>query len=173
VVTDSDTGHYSFPQGFFLLTFYPDFQTSILGSKTQQGVEPLNSNKATEIQAVTDINSQAWTYPQKTGELQQDGQHVAMGYSGAGEGKNNPDLQSVRNLGPIPQGDWTILGPPVNTPAHGPYVLGLTPKEETETFRPQWLSHARRLEKRARNCIPRLCHYASARGRKGLKQRGS
>jgi Protein of unknown function (DUF2778) len=94
----------------------------------------LNSNKATEIEATTDINSQAWTYAQRTGELQQDGQHVATGYSGAGEGKNNPDMQSVRNVGPIPQGDWTIAGPPVNTADHGPYVLRLIPNDETETF---------------------------------------
>ena len=82
----------------------------------------------------TDVNAQAWTYAQKTGELQQDGQHVATGYSGAGDGKNNPDMQSIPNIGPIPQGDWTITGPPVNTAEHGPYVLRLAPKEETDTF---------------------------------------
>lgn len=93
----------------------------------------MNSDKP-EIKAVSEINSQAWTYAQKTGELQQDEQHVATGYSGAGEGKNNPDMQSVRNVGPIPEGDWTIVGPPVNTPEHGPYVLQLIPNDGTETF---------------------------------------
>jgi len=93
----------------------------------------LNSNKA-ETETEIEINSQAWTYAQRTGELQQDGQHVAMGYSGTGKGKNNPEMQSVRNVGPIPQGDWTITGPPVNTADHGPYVLRLSPKDETETF---------------------------------------
>lgn len=81
-----------------------------------------------------DINSQAWTYAQKTGELQQDGKHVATGYSGAADGKNNPEKQSVPNVGPIPQGSWTITGPPANTAEHGPYVLRLTPGEETDTF---------------------------------------
>jgi hypothetical protein len=94
----------------------------------------LNSNKATETETATEINSQAWTYAQKTGELQRDGQHVATGYSGAGDGKNNPDMQSVRNTGPIPQGDWTITGPPLNAAEHGPYVLRLAPKEGTDTF---------------------------------------
>ena len=94
----------------------------------------MNSNKAAEADDTIEINSQAWTYAQKTGELQQDGKQVANGYSGAGEGKNNPDMQSVRNVGPIPQGDWTITGPPANTPEHGPYVLRLTPKDQTETF---------------------------------------
>ena len=81
-----------------------------------------------------DLNSQAWTYIQETGELQQDDKPIANGYSGAGQGKNNPELQDVHNIGPIPQGDWKISGPPVNTAEHGPYVLRLTPVPETETF---------------------------------------
>jgi len=43
-------------------------------------------------------------------------------------------MQSVRNVGPIPQGDWTINGPPVNAAEHGLYVLRLGPKDGTETF---------------------------------------
>jgi hypothetical protein len=94
----------------------------------------LTSNNTSEAEGALDIQSQAWTFAQRTGELRQDGQHVATGYSGASEGKNNPDMQSVHNVGPIPQGDWTITGPPENTSEHGPYVLRLTPKDETETF---------------------------------------
>jgi len=81
-----------------------------------------------------DLNAQAWTYIQETGELQQDGKSVAKGYSGAGAGKNNPKLQALHNVGPIPQGDWTISGPPTSTVEHGPYVLRLNPAPETETF---------------------------------------
>lgn len=81
-----------------------------------------------------DLQGQAWTYAQKTGDLEQDGRHVATGYSGAGDGKNNPNMQDVRNVGPIPEGDWTIDGPPINTENHGPYVLLLNPTAETETF---------------------------------------
>lgn len=80
-----------------------------------------------------DLEALAWTYVQKTGELQQDGEHVATGYSGAGEGKNNPELQNVPNVGPIPRGDWTIDGPPFDTRDHGPYVLRLQPDPGTET----------------------------------------
>ncbi len=83
---------------------------------------------------VGDLNALAWTYCQKTGELQQDGQPVATGYSGAGDGKNNPAMENVHNVGPIPQGHWTIVGPPVNTEQHGPYVLSLKPAAETLTF---------------------------------------
>ena len=75
-----------------------------------------------------------WTYAQNTGELQQDGKHVSTGYSGASEGKNNPAMDNVLNIGPIPRGDWTIAGPPVDSKDHGPYVLKLNPAPSTETY---------------------------------------
>jgi hypothetical protein len=81
-----------------------------------------------------DLDAFAWTYAQKTGELQQDGKPVAAGYSGAGAGKNNPAMQDVPDVGPIPQGEWTIAGPPANTADHGPYVLKLNPAAGTVTF---------------------------------------
>lgn len=45
----------------------------------------------------------AWTYAQETGDLQQDGKHISTGYSGANEGKNNPAMDNVPNVGPIPR----------------------------------------------------------------------
>lgn len=81
----------------------------------------------------TDLNAFAWTYAQQSGDLEQDGRPVATGYSGASEGKNNPALQNVPNVGPIPCGRWTITGPPVDTQDHGPYVLRLEPAAETQT----------------------------------------
>lgn len=81
-----------------------------------------------------DLNAFAWTYSQRTGRLKQDGKHVATGYSGAGSGKNNPEMENVHNVGPIPQADWTIVGPPVNTAEHGPYVLTLKLSANTPTF---------------------------------------
>jgi hypothetical protein len=75
-----------------------------------------------------------WTYAQKTGELLRDGELVATGYSGYDIGKNNPDLQAVAEVGPIPQGSWKIVGPPVNTPDRGPFMLDLIPAAETESF---------------------------------------
>ncbi|SRR5579871_278144 len=80
------------------------------------------------------IDAFAWTYSQKTGELNQDGTHVATGYSGAGPGKNNPEMEQVHNVGPIPKGDWTIVGPPASTATHGPFVLHLEPAPTTQTF---------------------------------------
>jgi len=92
----------------------------------------MNSGKNAAF--VLDDLEAAWQYAQKTGELQQDGGHVATGYSGAGAGRNNPALEKEPNLGPIPRGDWTIVGPPANTAQHGPYVLKLEPEADTETF---------------------------------------
>ena len=77
-----------------------------------------------------------WKYSQSTGELLNDaGEHVAFGYSGAQpDGYNNPEMQSVPDVGPIPQGRWTIVGPPVDMHPEGPYVLHLAPDPGTNTF---------------------------------------
>lgn len=74
-----------------------------------------------------------WRYEQETGQLSQNGVDVAIGYSGAGNGKNNPSMQDVKKIGPIPCGGYTI-GEPHNTPTHGPYVLRLTPDTNNEMF---------------------------------------
>lgn len=75
-----------------------------------------------------------WTYEQSTGKLSHDGQLVGMGYSGHEDGKNNPQLQGVANVGPIPVGEWTISQEAFNSPTHGPFCLRLTPGPETNTF---------------------------------------
>ena len=75
-----------------------------------------------------------WTYVQSTGDLLQDGKRVDTGYSGCDEGKNNPAMQAVHDMGPIPQGTWTIIGPPFGTTEHGPNVLRLEPVVGTNTF---------------------------------------
>ena len=74
-----------------------------------------------------------WHYKQSTGTLSHDGLYIATGYSGAGDGKNNPDMQDVHNVGPLPRGSYTI-GEPSDTKTHGPYVLHLTPAPENEMF---------------------------------------
>lgn len=74
-----------------------------------------------------------WVYVQSTGELIRDGDVVAQGYSGHGDGKNNPAMQNVRQVGPIPCGFYDI-GDPVDTISHGPFVLPLEPNPENEMF---------------------------------------
>lgn len=75
----------------------------------------------------------SWVYEQQTGKLTRN-DFVSYGYSGHGEGKNNPALQNVKNVGPIPKGNWTIQGPPFDTEGHGPYVMRLIPQDGTEVF---------------------------------------
>jgi len=80
-----------------------------------------------------------WTYIQKTGELLHNGEHVAVGYSGydnpqtGQNGKNNPDLENVPEVGPIPVGQYSI-GSPEDTVTHGPFVLPLTPDAANQMF---------------------------------------
>ncbi len=55
-----------------------------------------------------DDTAKAWTYRQSSGELLFDGKVVAKGYSGHGEGLNNPEKDSVRDVGPIPRCEWSM-----------------------------------------------------------------
>lgn len=75
-----------------------------------------------------------WTYAQDTGELLLNDLIVARGYSGHGEGKNNPAFQHVKQVGPIPRGRWRITGVPFFSPATGPYCLRLQPAPGTDTL---------------------------------------
>lgn len=76
-----------------------------------------------------------WLYVQESGELSKDGIIVDRNcYSGGGEGFNNPEMEMVADIGPIPCGDWTISGPPYSDPLLGPYVLQIIPRSTTITF---------------------------------------
>lgn len=57
----------------------------------------------------------------------------ATGYSGHDAGVNNPDMQEVHGVGPIPRGKWKI-GKPENHPHLGPLAIPLTPCEGTDAF---------------------------------------
>lgn len=68
-----------------------------------------------------------WTYEQATGVLRNHlGMRCGTGYSGAPGHVNVPMDQTLKNLGPIPRGRYTVAAP-VDTKTHGPYVLWLTP----------------------------------------------
>lgn len=75
-----------------------------------------------------------WHWRQKAGELVRNGVVMGVGYAGHDEGRNNPALQHVHSVGPIPRGNWNIVGPPVDTDDHGPVVMRLEPFPGTETF---------------------------------------
>lgn len=89
-----------------------------------------------------------WTYKQSSGQLWHgDPEPVATGYSGAEpDGKNNPTMQDVRDIGPIPCGAYTI-GSPRNSPTHGPFALPLSPDPDNEMFgRSEFLMHGDSIE---------------------------
>jgi hypothetical protein len=65
-------------------------------------------------------------YQQSTGILTRDEQQLAEGYSGNHVGLNNPQMQESRSVGPIPQGNYTIL-PPHADEKVGPVAMTLVP----------------------------------------------
>jgi hypothetical protein len=73
-----------------------------------------------------------WTYEQRTGRLLHDGTPVATGYAGHGAGYNNPVEQGTKNIGPIPQGAWTIGAMRAAGGRMGPDVLPLEPAPGTD-----------------------------------------
>lgn len=72
-----------------------------------------------------------WVYQISTGDLQHDGEHVGICYSGQGDGLNNPELSHVRNYGPLPKGLYTI-GPVFRHSSKGPVCMRLTPAPGVE-----------------------------------------
>lgn len=67
-----------------------------------------------------------WVYDQKTGNLTRNEKLVGLGYSGTGEGRNNPASEAVPNVGPIPRGLYSI-GKAYAHPKLGPVVMNLDP----------------------------------------------
>jgi Tlde1 domain len=87
-----------------------------------------------------------WIYSQSSGKLKRDGNLISVGYSGFGEGKNNPSMQQVADVGPIPQGLYEISAP-YDTTTHGPLVMALIPQPGTNTFgRSGFLIHGDSIE---------------------------
>ncbi len=69
-----------------------------------------------------------FTYIQSTGAILENGVMIGRGYSGHGDGLNNPAMEAVRNVGPIPAGFYRI-GPSEDRSADGKgtNVMTLTP----------------------------------------------
>jgi len=76
----------------------------------------------------------AWMQVQRTGSLYFNGAKIGTGYSGHGIGKNCPELQAAKGMGPIPVGRWRITGEPFNDDHMGPFVLRLEPRDGTDTL---------------------------------------
>lgn len=68
-------------------------------------------NAEAEARALCDRLNEAapYLYVQSTGTLYRpNGSHLADCYSGNGAGLNNPDMQTVKNVGPIPVGLYAL-----------------------------------------------------------------
>ena len=85
-------------------------------------------NKITHV----DNRPYRMSYSQSTGELSVDGVIIAKGYSGKGSGRNNPDAQCSRNVGPIPRGRYWVQQPRFSKRV-GPVAFDLVPWSETDT----------------------------------------
>ena len=80
-----------------------------------------------------------WTFSSTTGWLcDAIGKQIARGYAGGNcgrnpEGKNNPDMENIPQVGPLPRGIYT-LGEPVEHSKLGPFAIPLIPDPENEMF---------------------------------------
>jgi hypothetical protein len=73
-------------------------------------------------------------YEQSTGKLYSDIRHLfGIGYSGYGEGKNNPSMENIKMTGPLPKGKY-IVGKPYDSSHTGPFTLPLTPFEDNNMY---------------------------------------
>lgn len=66
-------------------------------------------------------------YNQIDGATTLNGEFEGHGYSGHGDGKNNPEMENVPNTGPLPRGMWEIQQPPYTHPKLGQIVFNLIP----------------------------------------------
>lgn len=75
-----------------------------------------------------------WVWCSETGALLNARRELrGYGYAGRGDGLNNPDLQHVKGVGPLPEATYTILSPH-DSPVTGPYTLGLMPLAGSQVF---------------------------------------
>ena len=54
--------------------------------------------------------AKTYTYSQRTGELKRGNVVLGTGYSGKGKGRNKPTTQKLKNVGPVPRGEYLIIG---------------------------------------------------------------
>jgi len=82
-----------------------------------------------------------WLYSQSSGRLSRDGALIAVCYSGNGKGLNNPKMQDIHGIGPIPQGLWRIVRWDDQHGDKGPQVAVLEPDGHDAFGRSAFLVH--------------------------------
>jgi len=76
-----------------------------------------------------------WKYSQSSGRMASSaGSCTGIGYSGHGEGLNNPAMQHVPDVGPLPQGVYDIGAFFDDVGGKGPIVAHLSAQPGSETF---------------------------------------
>lgn len=73
------------------------------------------------------------TYHQRSGHFYINDDYLTTGWAGQQYGENNPEMQNVHNIGPLPQGFYTV-GPAYIHPHLGPFCFDLTPDPSNEMF---------------------------------------
>jgi RHS repeat-associated protein len=110
-----------------LYSINPPLQIDPLGLQAAAASAPASAASA----------PQYCTYSQSSGQFTctKNGQQTinAIGYAGTGPGRNNPDMQQVHDVGPLPRGDYTI-GPAYYNQHTGPITHNLTPDPATEMY---------------------------------------
>lgn len=75
-----------------------------------------------------------WVWASKTGALLDHKLRLkTYGYAGREAGFNNPLMQHIKGIGPIPEGLYTMEAPH-ESPTTGPYSLRLVPHEDNEMY---------------------------------------
>jgi peptidoglycan hydrolase-like protein with peptidoglycan-binding domain len=77
-------------------------------------------------------SSAFWTWDQSSGTLLKEARVLAHGYAGAGRGENNPAMEGVAQVGPIPRGLWRMIRVKNGGPT-GPFTIVLEPEPGTDT----------------------------------------
>lgn len=76
----------------------------------------------------------SYQFEQLTGELlDPTNTIVAHGYAGREAGKNNPAMQNVKGIGPLPRG-WYTAQAPADSALVGKYALRLVPDPSNEMY---------------------------------------
>jgi len=70
-----------------------------------------------------------WTYSQSSGKLYHNSSYLGTGYAGHGQGLNNPKMEMVHSVGPLPKGLW-IIGMFFDDKHLGPCVAALKPTDQ-------------------------------------------
>lgn len=74
-----------------------------------------------------------WTYIQRTGKLYHDGALIGAGYSGHGQGLNNPAMDDIHDVGPLPAGNYSLTEWRDNDLDTGRGTIVLVPAKGTNT----------------------------------------